>query len=643
MLSVRLSVHRSFTYGSGDFFYFITAGFWLNLYWPGNPGPSNPIPMKKFLLVLSCLVLSFIGYSQFVNFNGQFFKIDTLYPLYDIPSHNKGLSYPWEITYGPDDSLWVTEAHRYRIWKIHPGNKGNRVLLDLSPLASFDYYDMPNGYPAPQGGLMGLALHPLLFSGKPFVYVALVYDVYPTSGSPNNNNCSGSGSISNQPCFYKTKILRYTYNTATHKLGSPTIVIDGLMGSNDHNSGRLKVSPVPESDGEYHLYYTIGDQGAGQFNNGLRTNNAQNKDIYEGKVLRLNTEDDGDLDDGAYSPWIPNDNPFTNSVSGKVNAVYSFGHRNAQGLVWAHIGTQYILFNSEHGDKSDDEVNIILPGENYGWPKVAGMCDDNYTTSDANPNNDKLANQTIVSEKPFCISNNVKEPMFDFFNVSGNSIPSSGASNYTWPTIAPSSIDYYDKAYIPGWTNSLLVTSLKLGMYRLKLKADGSAVDSSSTAQITDTIPYLHEYRIRDLAIAPTGDTLFLAIDSSGSTSGPTGGFSGGTVPTKTPGHILRMVYIPNPLETPAKTIFSKRDEINTTLVFPNPATDHLEVLCRDLLQPPFTISLYDVSGRILLKEKFGISHFIVYLQNIPSGLFVFKMEDGNGNPITTQKILVLK
>jgi len=599
--------------------------------------------MKKSLLVLSCLVLSSIGYGQTVSYNGQYFKIDTLYPLYDIPSHNKGLSYPWEITYGPDDSLWITEAHRYRIWKIHPGNKGNRVLLDLSPLTSFDYYDMPNGYPAPQGGLMGLALHPQLLSGKPYVYVALVYDVYPTSGSPNNNNCAGAGSVTNQPCYYKTKILRYTYNTATHKLGSATVVIDGLMGSNDHNSGRVKVSPVPESDGEYHLYYTIGDQGAGQFNNGFRTNNAQDKNIYEGKVLRLNTEDDGDPDDGAYSPWIPNDNPFTNSVSGKVNAVYSFGHRNAQGLVWAHVGSQYILYNSEHGDKSDDEVNIILPGENYGWPKVAGMCDDNYTTSDANPNNDKLANQTIVNEKSFCIANNVKEPMFDFFNVSGNSIPSSSASNYTWPTIAPSSIDYYDKTYIPGWSNSLLVTSLKLGMYRLKLKSDGSAVDSSSTAQITDTIPYLHEYRIRDLAIAPTGDTIFLAIDSSGSTSGPTGGFSGSTVATKTPGHILRMVYLFNPLEATSNKIFPRKEEINTTAVFPNPATDHVEVLCRDLLKQPFTVSMYDMSGRILLREKFATNHFIVQLQNIPAGLFIFKLEDGNGITVTTQKILVLK
>ena len=598
--------------------------------------------MKKFLLVLSSLVLSFIGYCQTVSFNGQFFKIDTLYPLYDIPSHNKGLSFPWEITYGPDDSLWITEAHRYRVWKIHPGNKGNRILLDLSSLATFDYYNMPNGYPAPQGGLMGLALHPLLLSGKPYVYLALVYDMYGTSGTPNNGSCAGAGSITNQPCFYKTKILRYTYNTVTHTLGSPTIVIDGLMGSNDHNSGRLKVSPVPESDGQYHLYYTIGDQGAGQFNNGFRTNNAQDKDIYEGKVLRLNTEDDGDIDDGAYSPWIPNDNPIVNSVSGKINAVYSYGHRNAQGLVWAHIGSQYILYNSEHGDKSDDEVNVITAGKNYGWPKVAGMCDDNYNDTDANPNNDRLANQIIHNEHGFCDSNNVVEPLFSFFNVGGNQIPSSSSSNYTWPTIAPSSIDYYDKVYIPGWTNSLLVTSLKLGMYRLKLKSDGSAVDSSSTAQITDTIPYLHDYRIRDLAIAPTGDTLFLAIDSTGSTSGPTGGFTGSQVATKTPGHILRMIYLQTLPIVPTPPI-PKEQKINTTIVFPNPATDHLEVLCRDLLQEPFHVFLYDVSGRILLSEIYNSSHFMVRLNNIPQGLYIFKMLDGNGVNVTTLKILVLK
>ncbi len=598
--------------------------------------------MKKCLPVLSCILLSYLGYGQIVSFNGEHFKIDTLYPLFDVPSHNKGLSYPWEITYGPDDSLWITEAHRYRIWKIHPGNKGSRVLLDLNGLTTFNYYDPPNGYPAPQGGLMGLALHPLLLSGKPYVYVAMVYDVYPTTGTPNNNDCAGSGTITDNPCFYKTKIIRYTYNVVSHSLGSPVIVMDDLMGSNDHNSGRLKVSPVPESDGQYHLYYTIGDQGAGQFNNGFRTNNAQNKDVYEGKVLRLNTEADADLDDGAFDQWIPNDNPIQNSISGKINAVYSFGHRNAQGLVWAHVGSQYILYNSEHGDKSDDEVNVITAGRNYGWPKVAGMCDDNYNDTDANPNNDRLANQIVHNEHSFCSANNVAEPLFSFFNVSGSAVPSSGSSNYTWPTIAPSSIDYYDKNYIPGWNNSLLVTSLKLGMYRLKLKSDGSSVDSSSTAQITDTIPYLHEYRVRDLAIAPTGDTLFLAIDSSGSTSGPTGGFTGQTVATKTPGFILRMVYLtvlPLGAKEPPPPVPEK---VNTTLVYPNPATDHIHVLCRDILQPPFQVQLFDMSGRNIFTESFSGNSFDVPVQNIRQGLYVFRLYDVNGNLITTRKVLVV-
>ena len=598
--------------------------------------------MKRSCILISLLIIfSKIDYSQIVTYNGQSFKIDTLYPLYDIPSHNKGLSFPWEITYGPDDSLWITEAHRYRIWKIHPGDKGNRVLLDVSGLATFNYYNPPNSYPAPQGGLMGLAIHPLLLTGKPYVYIALVYDVYPTTGTPNNSSCAGSGSISNQPCYYKTKILRYTYNLVTHSLGSPVIVLDNLPGSNDHNSGRMKISPVPESDGNYYLYYTIGDQGAGQFNNGFRTNNAQNSDIYEGKILRLNTEPDGDIDDGAFNQWIPNSNPFTNSVSGKVNAVFTYGHRNSQGLVWANINGNWTLYNSEHGDKTDDEVNLIQVGNNYGWPKVAGMCDDNYNDTDANPNNDKLANQVVHNERDFCTANNVKEPIFSFFNVNGSAVPSSSASNYTWPTIAPSSIDYYDKMYIPGWNNSLLVTSLKLGMYRLKLKSTGDGIDSSSTPQIIDTIPYLHEYRIRDIAIAPTGDTIFLAIDSSGSTSGPTGGFTGAQVATKTPGHILRMVFLQvlpvQPYYVPIKAV-NNRD---ATLIYPNPATTYLRVVTKSGLHKPFLAQLYDISGRMVLQFTTDQDNFTIDVGKFKPDIYVLRLYDGFGVNITTQKVVI--
>ncbi len=598
--------------------------------------------MKRCCLLISLLIIfSVTVHAQIVHFNGQDFKIDTLYPLYDIPSHNKGLSFPWEITYGPDDSLWVTEAHRYRIWKINPVNKGNRVLLDVSSLATFNYYDPPGSYPAPQGGLMGLAIHPNLLSGSPYVFIGLVYDVYPATGTPNNGSCAGSGSVTNQPCYYKTKIVRYTYNLVTHSLGSPVTVLDDLPGSNDHNSGRMKISPVPESDGEYHLYYTIGDQGAGQFNNGYRTNNAQNSDIYEGKVLRLNTEPDGDVDDGAYNRWIPNDNPFHNSSTGKVNAIYSYGHRNSQGLVWANVNGSWVLYNSEHGDKSDDEVNIIRAGSNYGWPKVAGMCDDNYNDTDANPNNDKLANQVIHNEKSFCTANNVTEPIFSFFNVTASSVPSSGASNYTWPTIAPSSIDYYDKMAITGWNNSILVTSLKLGMYRLKLKTNGDAIDSSSTPQITDTIPYLHDYRIRDIAISPMGDTIFLAIDSSGSTSGPTGGFTGAQTATKTPGHILRMVFLQT---LPYKNNYVPEKAVNnrtTTLVFPNPTSKYLHVLTRSGLHKPFFAQLYDISGRLVMQQTTDQDSFTIDVGNFKPGIYVFRLYNGYDTNITTEKIII--
>ncbi len=606
-----------------------------------------------FFIVLFFTATSF-GYSQTITFNNQVFKIDTLYPA----TGNNGLSFPWEVTYGPDDSLWVTEAHGYRIWKINPSDKGSRMVLNLNSLKNFDYYRPKIGSAnaiAPQGGLEGLAIHPLFNSGKPYVYVVLVYylnavsgetDIVSDSGTTSTNNdlCNGT-SYNGHPCFYKSKVLRYTYDFVTGTLGSMQVMLDGLDGSNDHNSGRLKISPTgAESDGNYYLYYTIGDMGAGQFNNASRINNAQDKDIYEGKVLRLNTEQDADAPNVSdpYNMWIPNTNPFTNSSTGYTTAVFSYGHRNSQGLVWANVNNNWILYNSEHGDKTDDEVNIIEAGKNYGWPKVAGMCDDNYNDTDANANNDYLANKLVHNEHDFCATYHVQEPLFSFFNVDGLDVPSSSANNFTWPTIAPSSIDYYDKGAIPGWNNSLLVTSLKLGMYRLKLKPDGSGVDSSSTPQIIDTIAYLHGYRIRDLAIAPTGDTIFLAVDSTGSTSGPTGGFSGVTTNVTNAGFILRMVYIHtlalNDLPPP---IIPQASQRRTVLIYPNPASKYLHVLCMQSTHTPIFAQLYDVLGNTVLQYSTAQNSFTIDVSNLLTGLYVLKLYDGYGKNISTEKIII--
>jgi hypothetical protein len=299
--------------------------------------------------------------------------------------------------------------------------------------------------------------------------------------------------------------------------------------------------------------------GAGQFNNDTSTNYAQTKDTCEGKILRLNTEPDADGVPGSpfheydkWRQWIPNDNPFTHSVFTSLpTPVYSYGHRNAQGLVWGNVNGSWRLYSSEHGDHSDDEVNIIQPGKNYGWPKVSGLSDDNYNTGDdASDNftfNNILANQNVTSETSWAnATSDYTNPVFTFFNWSPAQIETSNTGNiFNWPTIAPSGIDFYNSLQIPGWQNSLLVTSLKYGMFRLKLKSTGDAIDSSVCTYAVDTFPLLHSWRVRDIAISPNGGYIWAIIDSTGNTSGPTGGFdgSGNSNATKSGGMILKLSF----------------------------------------------------------------------------------------------------
>ena len=152
------------------------------------------------------------------------------------------------------------------------------------------------------------------------------------------------------------RIARMTYDGRT--LGGYTVLVRGIAKNRFHNGGRIAFGP----DG--YLYATTGDA--------LNRDNAQNRDSLNGKILRMTTS-------GAPAPG----NPFG-------TLVYSYGHRNPQGLAWDSRGR---LWEAELGNSSLDELNLIKPGLNYGWPVCEGDCDTpgmtnpkrTWPVSDASP------------------------------------------------------------------------------------------------------------------------------------------------------------------------------------------------------------------------------------------------------------------
>ncbi|KQS33879.1 hypothetical protein ASG33_07510 [Dyadobacter sp. Leaf189] len=435
----------------------------------------------------------------------------------------KGTSDPWEIVFGLDQHLWVTESKDYRVLRIDPASGNKEVLIDLSTAKTFPNYDklsdsIDGGKPLPQGGLMGMALHPMLLKGKPFVYLAFVYDFEGKDRPGDGQDPKDHG------YHYKTKIVRCTYDQQTQKLQNPETICDVIPGSNDHNGGRLLISAV---NGKSYLFYSVGDMGAGQFKNAERTNHAQDPAIYEGKMLRFNTEPD--QDSKKDEAWIPNDNPFNRRS--RQNAVWSIGHRNPQGLDMMEINGQPVIYSSEHGPFSDDEINIIKAGRNYGHPLVIGYADGNYnglsagvTDKDNLPGKWNTTYPYIENEQANAGKlKNFEPPVKSFFATENKLLLAfadtirAGKKSPDWPSLAPSGIAAYTSNAIPGWKNSLLITSLKKGkIVRLKLNAAGTGVEEEREY-------FMNKVRYRDVAVSADGTKIYVVTDKSAVTSGPSG------------------------------------------------------------------------------------------------------------------------
>jgi glucose/arabinose dehydrogenase len=332
---------------------------------------------------------------------------DTDEPVQDATLTDKvltqGLNYPWEILYGPDNQLWITERGG-KVSRVNPTDGTVTLVANISDVVSQG-----------EGGLLGMALHPD-FNTTPEVFVAYNY---------NKNG------------VYTKKVVKFTYSGGT--LTNPVVLIDNIPAATTHNGTRLAISADKK------LFITSGDAAT--------ASRAQDQANTAGKIQRINL-------DGS----IPADNPNPGS------SLWSYGHRNPQGLVF--VGDR--LYSSEHGNTTDDEVNIIQKGRNFGWPNVEGFC-------------------ATGTEPAFCTLNNVVEPIF------------------AWsPTIAPSGIDYYNNDAIPQWKNSLLLAVLKdTELLQLKLNAAGDKVDVVNTF-------YKNTYgRMRDVAISPAGDVYIITSNGT--------------------------------------------------------------------------------------------------------------------------------
>lgn len=232
---------------------------------------------------------------------------DDLSTPYRVELVASRLQAPWSVVFTPDGRTFFTERPGW-VKVIEHGQVLPEPVLVLRDVAA-----------SVKMGALGMAIDPG-FSTNHFLYLAYNYDL----GKEK----------------YRLRIVRY--HEAENRLLEPHTLLEGIPAYRNHTGCRLRFGP----DGC--LYITTGDANEPPL--------AQRLDSFAGKILRLNP-------DGS----IPADNPFVGRTNA-LGAIWSYGHRNSQGLDFQPATGA--LFASEHGPDNGDEVNLVVKGENYGWPLI---------------------------------------------------------------------------------------------------------------------------------------------------------------------------------------------------------------------------------------------------------------------------------
>lgn len=480
------------------------------------------------------------------------------------------LTNPWEMTYGPDNFLWLTESGG-KVIRVDPNSGAKTTVFTAADYFGGDVSEKLNACFQPNigAGTLGLTLHPdFLIPGSSYIYYLYSYN---------------SNTVANP--ITKFKVVRLTWDASNSAVTGSLNLITNLPSSYDHLGGRLLA--VKQNSVNY-LYLSIGDHGISEDNSptcytpqSTNPNNfTQDINYKNGKIHRFNM-------DGT----IPNDNP----VSG--NSFYTRGHRNPQGLAYNHV--QNVLYDIEHGDRTDDEVNVLEKGKNYGWKNVRGYHADNNFSGEAA----FVAGYTI---NPAINGDGLKEAMFSFCAVPQ---PTTGAF-LDWCTVAPSDGIYYNYASgIPGWNNSLLVVSLKNGLttdmevHKIQLDASGTSIVPSTTTtpnpQKFFGADQLLNGRLRDIAISPNGLKIFLINNGGAATD-----------------KITVYSYVP------AVSVSERENDFRFTLQ-PNPVTDDLTIISSF---PHKSIVLTSVNGKII--ETLTEGETRISMQKLPTGLYFVKLYD---------------